>query len=173
MACETAPDISQLPGESQKEAQQRFEETHNDQWVIRRYNREAHSFEKARVIYIARVIATNRGDGVGAKPSSRVQPVESIRGSLPTEQRTLTEVLGHSCSDFGDGYGDGQGSAAKVGTLVIVFEGLPKSEAKPNGIDSLNATSVRTYELLDPLYKHGKDVPDDVLWGRVAPKKEQ
>jgi len=34
-----------------------------------------------------------------------------------------------------------------------VFEGLPKSEARPNGIDSIRTTDARTFELLDPFYQ--------------------
>jgi hypothetical protein len=171
LACETAPSISQLPGETQKETYERFEKTHSEQWVIRRYQRESSSFKMAKSVYLAKVIASSRDQGTSVKPISKVQPIEAIKGTMPIGQRTLAEISNESCSDWGDGYGDGQGSAAKVGTLVIVFEGLPKSEYRPNGIDSLMAESVRTFELLEPLYKHGKEVPEDVLWGRVSPKE--
>jgi len=156
-ACETQPDISQLPGETAKDAAQRFQKTFADQGVIQKYERESFGLKNASVIYLATVVRLDRGhQGVGLKtsvlPTATVKPLEAIKGSLPKANRELATSGLTSCGDRGDG----EATTADIGTIVIVFEGLPKSEWLPNGIDSIRATNARTFELLDPLYPHGK-----------------
>lgn len=164
VACETAPDISQLPGETVKQAQERFAKTFSDQNVIRDYELETYSFKNATTIYIAKVVSSNR-DRLKSDPerpallATTVQPIRAIKGSLPASGRHLSVSSQTSCGDRGDG----EATLASVGTLVVVFEGLPKSDWHPNGINSLIATSARTFELLDPLLEFGKPLSNP--WG--------
>ncbi|HUE79507.1 MAG TPA: hypothetical protein VMN38_07740 [Sphingomicrobium sp.] len=156
--CEYTDRLFQLPEETEAEARTRSEAIFREGFVIRHWARESFDIKNASTVYIGRVVANDRGQGTGSRPSSTVEPIEAIVGSLPSGRRKLAEALGHSCSNYGDGYGDGEGSAAKVGSLVVVFEGLPKSQERPNGIDSLRATSIRNDDLLERLQRHGNDL---------------
>lgn len=158
VACEIEPWLFQLPGETEDDTRGRSDQIMRDGSAVRHFLREDFDLKNAQVIYIARVISNNRGQGSGAKPTSIIEPIETISGKLPTTRRTLTEVEERGCSNWGDGDGDGQGTGVPAGELVIVFEGLPKSKERPNGIDSLRATSVRHVQLLEPLSKHGKEL---------------
>ena len=158
-ACETEPDRFRLPGESETAAEQRFEKTDEDLWVIRSYYRETHSFEQAKRVYLARVLTSVPMDLSGAKyvyPSSVVQPLLAIKGDLPSSSKTLAMKTPGSCDSIG--YGDGV--SASPGTYVFVFEGLPKTDTRPNGIDSMHANQVRTFELLEPLSRYLESQPN-------------
>lgn len=160
LACESGPDLFRLPNESDKEARERFEQTHADLWVIRNYEREAANLKGASIVYLARVVASEPWSmGKRGVPWVVVEPLQGIKGHRPTKRLTLTTIDpgGGSCTEAGDG----AAPFATVGTLVFVFEGLPKSaDYRPNGIDSLRATSVRTFELLEVLRKLGTNLPD-------------
>ena len=151
VACETEPDFFILPGETKKQAEDRTEKTHSDQWVIRWYHEENYVTAKAPVIYIGKIVSVVAPKFTGSEitwPSARVQPLKAIKGSLPSSARTLTsKETGGSCGFIGDG----DGAWGPVGKLIFVFEGLPKSEHHPNGIQSFNVSAARTFELLDPL----------------------
>ncbi len=147
----------QLPGETEQGARERSAQILSDQRTNARIAREDFDLKNSLTIYIARVLSNNRAQGIRIRPKSIVEPVEAISGRLPSIARTLIEVESNSCSNWGDGYGDGEGTAASVGSLVVIFEGLPKSANRPNGIDSLRATSVRRAELLERLSKYGKE----------------
>lgn len=155
-ACEYVTWPFQLPGETEQEARKRSAQILSDQLVKAHFQREDFDLNNAQTIYIARVLSTNRGQAARAQPKSIVVPVEAITGKAPASARTLVETKERGCSNWGDGIGDGEGTGAPVGTFVIVFEGLPKTEERPNGTDSLRATSVRRKELLEPLGKHSK-----------------
>ena len=159
-ACEYDTWLFQLPGETEKAARARSEEISRSQLNTRRFEREAFDLKNAKIIYIARVLASNRGQVARARPRSVIEPVEAITGAMPAGTRALVETQEQGCSNWGDGYGDGEGTGATVGTLVVVFEGLPKSEWRPNGMDSLQATSIRHSELLDRVSKYGKALDD-------------
>lgn len=159
-ACETEPDLVRLPGETDAAFEARSDKTHKDQWVIRRYLRETNDFEKASAVYVARVVEQHREQLPPEKltmPWAVVQPLHPIKGSLPASNRKLSVTALWSCGP----YGDGDAALSPAGTLVFVFEGLPKSEARPNGIDSIRTTDARTFELLDPFYQQfgNKDSP--------------
>ena len=150
-ACEVDSGAARLPGESLEEFEQRDELTLRDRFIVRHHLREKHAFENARSVYIAEVVS-RRETPLGSTgirfPSVTVKPVSSIKGSLPNDLRTLTDqTTGGECTDIGDG----KAAYGKVGSLVLVFEGLPRSAERPNGIDSLRATDVRTFELLQAL----------------------
>ena len=155
-ACEYVTWPFQLPGETEQEARNRSAKILSDQLTKAQFEREDFDLKNAQTIYIARVLSTNRGQGTPAGPMSLVEPVAAISGKTPTRARTLVEAREQGCSNWGDGYGDGEGTGAPIGTLVVVFEGLPKTEKRPNGIDSLRATSVRRGELLERLGKYSK-----------------
>lgn len=158
-ACELDPFLFQLPGETEAEAQERSDKILADHAVTRQYNRERDAFEKATLIYLARVASRTSGhfDPGQDGPSTRVHPLKSLKGSLPSNDRTLIyEVQPGACTDFGDG----QGTISPVGTLVVVFEGLPKNRERPRGVDSFRAASIRTIPLLDLLRGYGKDLED-------------
>jgi len=157
-ACETEPDRFRLPGETVKESEERFDKTHADQWVIRKFQRESGSFERATNVYLAIVLSSVPMDLSGEKfiyPSSVVQPLLSIKGTLPAAHLKLSLKTPGSC----DNIGDGDGVSAKAGAYVIVFEGLPKSNTRPNGIDSILASDALTFEILNPLYHYVVEHP--------------
>lgn len=158
LACEIEPWLFQLPGESEQDTRDRSDSILRDQRAVRQFAREDFNLKNAQAIYIARVLANNRGQGSSARPASTIEPISAVSGKLPTGPRTLRETKEQACSSWGDGFGDGEGTGAPVGTLVVVFEGLPKSEERPNGVDSLRATSVRHRELLELLTKYGKEL---------------
>lgn len=157
-ACETEPDLVRLAGETNDAFEARLDKTHADQWVIRRYVRESSDVEKAPTIYIARVVEADLADKSSDRmtmPWAVVQPLRAIKGSLPPSTRRLSVTALWSCGP----YGDGDAALSPVGTIVFVFEGLPKSDARPNGIDSIRATDARTFELLDPYYQFATRKP--------------
>src|SRR5688572_1879496 len=151
LACERDSGAARLPGESQAEFEERDREVFHDNSVIQRYLREQDALAKARTVYIARVVSTPSPTRPGSNivlPAATVHPVRPIKGALPRARRTLIDLSwSGECFDRGDG----RASYGKIGSLVIVFEGLPTSTNRPNGIDSLLATDVRSSELLDAL----------------------
>ena len=159
IACETQPDISQLPGETPNEAALRFQKTFADQSIIDAYEREKYGLDHALLIYVAKVIKADVGHfsvPLDVWPSATVQPLAAIKGVLPKMSRHLVITALTSCGLRGDG----DAANAALGTIVVVFEGLPKSEWRPNGLDSIRATDARTFELLDPIYPFGKPIPN-------------
>ena len=159
LACETEPSLARLPGETSEALEARLDKTHEDQWVIRRYQRETYAFENASAVYIARVVASDRGKSVPGQapslPRAVVQPLHAVKGRLPARNKTLVQTNWASCGN----YGDGDAASAPVGEIVFVFEGLKRLEQRPNGIDSIRAANARTFELLDPLYQFGSEHP--------------
>jgi hypothetical protein len=159
-ACEKDPFIFQLPGESEADAHERSDRVRKDLSVVESYERESYDFKNASRIYLARVVSRTSGsfDGnVKILPSTRVHAIAALKGDLPSTERILTDQ-GESgmCTDVGDG----EGSWTEVNKLVVVFEGLPKSEYRPRGMDSFGASSIRTVPLLDLMRVHGKDLED-------------
>ena len=159
LACETEPSLVRLPGETAEALETRLDKTHEDQWVIRRYWRESSDYEHAPIVYIARVLVSDRSPtapgGALIFPRAVVQPIYPIKGRLPTASKTLVQTNLSSCG----AYGDGDAASAPVGEIVFVFEGLTKLAQRPNGIDSIRAADARTFELLDPLYQFGSAHP--------------
>jgi hypothetical protein len=159
-ACEKDPFIFQLPGESVADAHERSDRVSEVLSVVEEYERETYDFKNAPIVYLARVTSKTEGnasDGVRDLPSTRVQPIAPLKGDLPSRGTTLTDQAASGmCTDVGDG----EGSWAEVGKLVVVFEGLPKSQHRPRGVDSFSASPIRTVALLDLLRAHGKDLED-------------
>ena len=159
-ACEIDPFLFQLPGETETDAHERSDKTIADHETVRHYNRQRSNFENAATIYLARVTARTRGNYVPGSvtfPSAQVQPLIPLKGPLPSHARTLTgEPAGGMCTDIGDGFG----AFSNVGTLVVVFEGVRKTEERPRGIDSFQAKAIRIIPRVDELRKHGKDLEE-------------
>lgn len=160
LACEIDPFLFQLPGETESDAHERSDQMIDDHEVVSLYNRELSNFENAKTVYLARVVQRQPGSYTSGRvtlPSSRVHPIVSLKGAMPPEDRTLTgEGAGGMCTDVGDGFG----AFSEVGSLVVVFEGVPKTFIRPRGLDSFQAKAIRTIPLLDELRKHGKDLED-------------
>ena len=131
-----------------------------DHETVRLYNRELATFQNATTIYLGRVVARTRGSYIAGNvtdPSTTVRPIAPLKGAPASDDRVLTgEAAGGLCTDRGDGLG----AFADNGDLVVVFEGLPKSDDRPRGIDSFQAKAIRTISLLDELRKHGKDLEE-------------
>jgi hypothetical protein len=157
VACETEPDVAALPGETPEALEARRTQIHTDQWVVRRYLREREAYKAASAIFIARVITSDLSKSnpstTRLPPRVTVQPLHEIKGALPAAHRTLTQTEWTSCGN----HGDGDAPWATVGEIVFVFEGLPATQDRPHGIDSIRAVDARTTELLDPLYRWAKD----------------
>lgn len=157
LACETEPSLVRLPGETAEAFEARNQKTQADQWVIRKYWRESFAYKHASAVYIARVVTSDRPKSApGQAPPLdhvTVKFLHAVRGRMPATERKLEVTARASCGN----YGDGDAASASVGEIVFVFEGLSKSEQRPNGIDSILAADARTYELLDPLYEFGSE----------------
>ena len=159
-ACEQDPFLFQLRGETEADAQERSDKGSEDRSVVEHYQRETDDFEKAIRVYLAKVISRTHGryePGNVVLPSTKVRPVTAMKGSLPSEDRILTdEAASGMCSDLGDG----EGAFANADDLLIVFEGLPITLERPRGIDSFHARHIRTIPLLDEMRKHGRDLEE-------------
>jgi hypothetical protein len=159
LACETDPFIIQLPGETEADAHERSDAHRSDYRRYAHYIRESRDFELATVVYLARVAsktAPRHGNDM-IRPSTEVRPVAPLKGKLPTRDQTLID---ETDSGLCDDRGDGHGAWAEVGDLVVVFEGLPKSESRPRGRDSFSAKAIRTIEILDRFREIGKEIEE-------------
>lgn len=158
LACETDPFLFQLEGESKEDAKARSEAVGASFNIVGHYNRETYAFEKAERIYLAKIVSRLDGKVTEDKwtlPSTEVEPLKALKGGLPTKRIRLEgEGAGGMCSDVGDG----TGAFASTGSLVVVFEGVPKSEYRPRGIDSFTTAEIRTIPLLDLLREAGTDL---------------
>jgi hypothetical protein len=159
-ACEYDPFLFQLSGETVQEAQKRSDQIFSDYRIKQHFDREKIDFDSAALVYLGRVVSTGRTtSNAGRKglPFTSVHPLTSFRGKLPKANEMLVDELeGGMCSDVGDGLG----ADRSVGDLVVVFEGVPKTEFRPRGVDSFQVSSIRTLELLDWLRKQGKDLEE-------------
>ena len=156
-ACEYDPFLFQLPEETLSDAEQRSDGTITDHKIVSRYNREAAAFDKAKAVYLSRVTALSpRGSAAGSldDPSVTVSLVAALKGEPPKKRKLTGQAAGGLRWDRGDGLG----AFAKAGNWVVVFEGLPVSQDRPRGIDSLPAKAIRTVPLLDQLREHGRDL---------------
>jgi hypothetical protein len=153
-ACQYDPFLFQLRGETEDQARARSAEIFADFRVKERLDREQHDFHSAERIYLALVVPNRLADTAGF-PSTRVRPLSSFKGALPTEELNLVDqTLAGICTDMGDGLG----VKSAAGNLVVVFEGMPKTAYRPRGVDSFQVSSIRTVALLDWLRKLGKDL---------------
>jgi len=162
LACTLDPFLFQLPGESVDQVKARSGQIRADFTVIKHWEREKFAFERASSIYLGRVkskVHWNYSTKPWTLPSTTVQPIAKFKGMLPSADQVLTdEAQSGTCTD----YGDGHGAWGKIGDLVVVFFGLPKTRERPNGIDSFESKEIRTVELLDALRDFGKDVEDEI-----------
>ena len=110
---------------------------------------------EAPIIYLARVAEAQK-DANYFNYAATVQPLKAIKGRLPGV-RTLRATAPTSC---GISNGDGDGSYASVGELVVVFEGVRKKKDRPRGIDSVRMIEVRSGSLLDPVEEWLGKQPD-------------
>jgi hypothetical protein len=155
-ACEWDPFLFQLPGETVEQASERSKKIHPDLEIVHHFHRETQDYETASVIYLARVIS-RKDDDRRYETSAIVRPLHSLKGALPTRDRTLTgQAAGGLCTDRGDG----TGAFGTAGDLVVVFENVPRSENRPRGVDSFPAMEIRSIDLLDKLREFGKDLED-------------
>lgn len=170
-ACEYDIDLARLPGETAEAFQAREERTYSDLEVIRSYTRETADFQQATKVYLGRVLSSNAGrfSDFSILPTAVVRPLLAVKGNLPGEDQTLSDVLWTSCGN----HGDGDASRSTKDTLVYVFEGIPNSKIRPRGIDSLRAADVRSYELLTPLYEFGQKAAELESSSTVAAGRDE
>jgi hypothetical protein len=158
MACEIDTGAVRLPGESEEEYSKREYQILRDKGAHYNVSRQSAAFEEARTIYVA-VVKSSASSLVSSSSQYEaiVEPKRAIRGSLPSEDRRLVNPnTGGMCFEAGDG----SGANAAPGEIVVVLEGLSKTEWRPNGIDSFRATESPTYELLEALAKYLGVEPD-------------
>ena len=161
-ACETDPFLFQMPGETVAQANERSKQIADSFDIFEHYERELGGFDKAKSVYLGKVISRQEGTLTADKqilPSTVVRPVKSLKGPLPKGDRTLTDqawLASGMCSDVGDG----EGATADVGKLIVVFEGVPKTQYRLNGLDSFALGSIRTVPLLDLVRAQGKDLEE-------------
>jgi len=131
----------------------RAEQIRSDGELVDRIATEKRDLEVAKAIYIGRIESRFEDDR-----GTIVRPLKAYKGSLPTSLRSLVWVPASLC---GGDISDGEGWRGQPGELVVVFEGLDQSMWRPNGIDSLLATSIRSPELLRWLEQFGNIVRTD------------
>ena len=147
LACETDTGAVQLPGESRDAFENRDYEVRRDQSAADQADSERIAFAVAKVAYFA-IVESNIDPIVSQTNKVVIIPKKAIKGLLPNAARTLLNPnLGGMCHTAGDG----AGATARTGEIVLVFEGLTKSEIRPNGIESFRAMEIRTSALLEPL----------------------
>jgi len=151
LACERDPthaSISRLPGETEEAAISRYSQIDHDIRLVDRVQTERRYVEHAPEIYLAEVVS--RLDG---ERGAVVKPLKAFRGRLPQSPMDLVFVPGSLCT--GDEISDGEGWRGKPGELVVIFEGLKRTMWRPNGVDSLLATSVRSSALVRWIQQFG------------------
>lgn len=108
-ACSLDPFLFQLPGETEEQARQRSEKVLSDYVVKAHFDREEYNLKHASGIYLARVLSRIPGEYETDRtvlPSTTVQPIHALKGSLPPGTRTLVDQAeGGACTDIGDGHG--------------------------------------------------------------------
>jgi hypothetical protein len=141
-ACESdlAP-ISKLPGETEAAAMARNERIEIDLQLVGRVQAERRYVEHAPKIYVGEVESRLAGER-----GAVVMPLKAYRGTLPHSSQNLLFTPASLCT--GDEISDGEGWRGKPGDLVVIFEGLKPTMWRPNGVDSILATSIRSPELL-------------------------
>lgn len=151
-ACEMDSGAVQLPNETTKDFEYRAGEVLSARFAELAIKREEWAYRNAPVAYFAMVKSSaNPLESKSGFYEAEVQPKKSLKGTIPTENRKLLNPnTGGLCEDEGDG----GGASGRTGSLVLVFEGLPKSESRPNGIDSFEARQVRSRTLLDAIAKY-------------------
>ena len=155
MSCEIDTPTAWLPGMSREQAEKRRRAIYDAYFKVRDEARTEALVAEAKVIYLARVI---RSEPIDEKFqfSSTVQPVKPITGSMPKS----TIFLIGAPDSCGNPTGDGFGAQGKVGELVVVFEGVGKTQARPRGRDSVRMVSVLTGSLLDSVQEWLSKQPD-------------
>ena len=149
MACERdAEPIYKLPGETDESAIIRSEQIDAELAIVRRTQAEQRELKSAPRIYIAEVVSRLENGG-----GAEVKPLKAYKGVLPPLSRKLILVPASLCT--GEEISDGEGWRGKPGELVVIFDGLEKTMTRPNGVDSLLATSIRSPALSSWLQQFG------------------
>ena len=158
IACTLDPFFFQLDGETKEDAEARSEAVGTSFDIVDHYNREKAAFDKAQIVFLGKVRSYTKGSYIAGKfinPSTQVTPIVALKGEKPERDYTLIgEGAGGLCTDAGDG----MAAFAQVGTLVVVFDGVPVNMYRPRGIDSFPVADIRTVPLLDLLRAQGKDL---------------
>ena len=150
-ACERDPaPIFKLPGETEAGAISRDERIDADPELVNRVQSERHYVATAPRIYVGEVVSR-----LADERGSIVRPLRAYRGKLPHSSRSLVFVPASLCT--GD-ISDGEGWRGKPGELVVIFEGVGRTMWRPNGVDSLLATSIRSPELLRWIQRFGTPI---------------
>lgn len=146
MACEIDTPTDWLPGFTEKEAEDRSYEVLQAGSHVREYLRIESNLKKASVVYLARVVKSDRQKSQIVY-RTEVQPLKAFKGKLPAPKALIAD----SPSSCGFANGDGSIQFAHEGELVVVFEGLQKRKDQPRGIDSIRMIEVTYGSLLDPI----------------------
>jgi len=153
-ACERDPaPIFKLPSETEEGALARNERIQSERELVDRVLQEQRYVESAPTIYMGRV-AFRLKDNSGAV----VKPLRAYRGELPT---LATKLLLYPASLCTGAVSDGEGWRGDAGELVVIFEGIEKTTWRPDGIDSLRATSVRSPELVRWIEQFGTIIKNE------------
>jgi hypothetical protein len=154
-ACEIDTPTDWLPGFTKEHVEERSYEILRAGTHIRQYARIESMMSRAHTIYLARVEKSDQNvDNFNF--STTLETLKPIKGKV-TGRRTLRGTSPDSC---GNAYGDGDGAYAKVGELVVVFEGVETDETRPRGIDSVRMIEVHYGSLLDPVQEWLQSQPE-------------
>ncbi|WP_309603337.1 hypothetical protein [Sphingomonas sp.] len=155
LGCEIDTPTDWLPGFSKQQVEERRSEILTAWSNVREDSRIEALVEHAPVVYLARVVKSDP-NMEAYRFSTVVKPLKPIKGAMP-EIRKLEGSMPSSC---GDPNGDGDAPLAKVGELVVVFEGVKKHEHRPRGIDSVRMIGVHSGVLLDHVQEWLSEQPD-------------
>jgi hypothetical protein len=155
LACDDSPYLPILPGETKAAFNERFDRTWMDLRVVQRFQQQRRMLANAGSVYLGKVIDQRDLQSNHLLHVVRVEPVYIIKGKPRKTVRTLTDTSLTSCGPKGDG----GATYARLGDWVFVFEGLPRSDWRPRGYDSILARDAVTDELIAALWKVGAD-PD-------------
>ncbi len=154
LACDDSPDLDILPGETRKTFDERYNQTWERLRIVDRYEGQKSLLAKSRTAYLGQV--SSHRDLPGTRLQAVVvRPVRALKGKLPASPQTLTDTAETSCGPKGDG----NGTSGREGEWVFVFGGLPKSEWRPHGIDSILAEDALAGDLFGALHEVGSN-PD-------------
>jgi hypothetical protein len=154
-ACEIDTPTDWLPGFTQAQTERRSSEILEAREHVMTYLQVEADLKNAPTAYLARVLKSDRDESLSIY-STKIEPLKAFKGQLP-HGKTLVATTPSSC---GFSEGDGSVQFAKEGELVVVFEGLPKREDRPRGIDSIRMIEVTYGSLLGPVQEWLQSQPE-------------
>lgn len=159
-ACLFPPPPVKLAGESDEDWRKRTTAALEAELQANLKLGEANDYREASTIYLGRIVSSEEISTDGSKYGRRVvvRALAALKGKLPTESKVLQTRTLTSCGFEGGG----RAVWGSVGSLAIIFDGLPPYGFKNETTDSVLAkdvqheplvAAVRTWIAERPLYE--------------------